>query len=96
VQRSFVVEESDEDMDGGKGNADDEVEEDEIVESDVELEGETVEPDCDPPQKVFFLFKSNRISNCIVIFLVCLCRIDGGSNVFADGSSISRGHRGEP
>jgi suppressor of tumorigenicity protein 13 len=49
---SFVVEESDEDMDGGKGNADDEVEEDEIVESDVELEGETVEHDIDPPQKM--------------------------------------------
>lgn len=30
----------------------DEVEEDEIVESDVELEGETVDPDDDPPQKV--------------------------------------------
>lgn len=90
------MEESDEDMDGGKGNADDEVDEDEIVESDVELEGETVEPDSDPPQKVLFLFKANRISNCIVIFLVCPCRIDGGSNVFADGSSISRGHRGEP
>lgn len=29
-----------------------EEEEDEIVESDVELEGDTVEPDNDPPQKV--------------------------------------------
>lgn len=28
-------------------------EEEEIVESDVELEGETVEPDNDPPQKVY-------------------------------------------
>lgn len=27
--------------------------EDEIIESDVELEGEIVEPDNDPPQKVF-------------------------------------------
>ena len=35
----------------------DEVEdEDEIIESDIELEGETVEPDNDPPQKVFFFF----------------------------------------
>lgn len=30
-----------------------EEEEDEIIESDVELEGETVEPDNDPPQKVY-------------------------------------------
>lgn len=29
-------------------------EDDEIIESDVELEGETVEPDHDPPQKVRF------------------------------------------
>ena len=29
-----------------------EEEEEEIVESDIELEGETVEPDNDPPQKV--------------------------------------------
>ncbi|KAG2681453.1 hypothetical protein I3760_11G145500 [Carya illinoinensis] len=53
--KSFVVEESDEDMadtDGGKGNAYDEGEEDEIIESDLELEGETVEPDNDPPQKM--------------------------------------------
>lgn len=35
----------------------DEVEEDEIVESDVELEGETVDPDDDPPQKVSIFFK---------------------------------------
>lgn len=32
-----------------------EVEEDEIIESDVELDGETVEPDDDPAQKVFLL-----------------------------------------
>ncbi|KAG2677545.1 hypothetical protein I3760_12G102500 [Carya illinoinensis] len=53
--KSFVVEESDEDVadtDVGKGNADDEGEEDEIVESDIELEGETLEPDNDPPQKM--------------------------------------------
>ncbi|KAH0901939.1 hypothetical protein HID58_041442 [Brassica napus] len=44
--RSFVVEEeSDDDMEETE-------EEDEIVESDVELEGDTVEPDNDPPQKV--------------------------------------------
>jgi len=57
-----VVEESDEDMDAGKGHADDEAdEEDEIIESDVELEGEIVEADNDPAQKVlsFFLFQSN-------------------------------------
>ncbi|XP_050267141.1 FAM10 family protein At4g22670 [Quercus robur] len=51
--RSYVVEESDEDMDAGKGNADDEAdEEDEIIESDVELEGEIVEADNDPAQKM--------------------------------------------
>lgn len=53
-----MVEETDEDMDGAQGNADDEEEEAEIVESDIELEGETVEPDNDPPQKVFFLLQS--------------------------------------
>lgn len=94
------MEESDDDMadmDGGKGNADEEVEEDEIVESDIELEGETVEPDSDPPQKVFFLlFELKSHFYCIVIFLVFMCRIDGGSDVFADGRSIGRGHRREP
>ncbi|KAK8584404.1 hypothetical protein V6N13_109801 [Hibiscus sabdariffa] len=53
--KSYVVEESDEEMaDGGeKINAEEEEEEeDEIIESDIELEGETVEPDNDPPQKM--------------------------------------------
>ena len=40
-----MEEESDDDMEETE-------EEDEIVESDVELEGDTVEPDNDPPQKV--------------------------------------------
>lgn len=47
------MDESDEDMvdhEEKQENADEE--DDEIVESDVELEGETVEPDHDPPQKV--------------------------------------------
>ena len=63
------MEESDEEMDGEKGNAGDEVEEEEeeIVESDIELEGEIVEPDNDPSQKVFF-FSSNQFS-----FLFSLC-----------------------
>jgi len=36
-----------------------EVEEDEIIESDVELEGETCEPDDDPPQKVYLFYFFN-------------------------------------
>ncbi|KAF3448397.1 hypothetical protein FNV43_RR09110 [Rhamnella rubrinervis] len=51
--KSYVVDESDEDMvdnEETQGNVDEE--DDEIVESDVELEGETVEPDHDPPQKM--------------------------------------------
>lgn len=52
-----VVEESDDDMDEdihaqGATNAAEEEEFDEIVESDIELEGEIVEADNDPPQKV--------------------------------------------
>lgn len=49
------MEESDEDMAGDEpthANVEEEEEEDDIVESDIELEGETVEPDNDPPQKV--------------------------------------------
>ena len=49
-QRSYVVEESDEDIEAPQ----EEEEEDEIMESDVELEGDIVEPDNDPPQKVLF------------------------------------------
>lgn len=68
------MEESDEDMDAGKGNADDEAdEEDEIIESDVELEGEIVEADNDPAQKVLSFFYFNRILH----FYLYNC-IDGG------------------
>ncbi|GLT40365.1 hypothetical protein SLA2020_145070 [Shorea laevis] len=52
--KSKVMEESDEamaDTEGAKAKFEEE-EEDEIIESDVELEGETVEPDNDPPQKM--------------------------------------------
>ena len=51
-----MEEESDEDdmedTEDPKPKMEEEEEEDEIVESDVELEGDTVEPDNDPPQKV--------------------------------------------
>ncbi|XP_022759132.1 FAM10 family protein At4g22670-like isoform X2 [Durio zibethinus] len=53
--KSYVVEESDEELadDGEKINVEEEEEEeDEIIESDVELEDDTVEPDNDPPQKM--------------------------------------------
>lgn len=49
------MEESDDDMEETeepKPKVEEEEEEEEIVESDVELEGDTVEPDNDPPQKV--------------------------------------------
>ena len=42
-----------------------EEEEEEIVESDLELEGDTVEPDNDPPQKV--LVFNSIMYNCIRI-----------------------------
>ncbi|XP_028807287.1 FAM10 family protein At4g22670 [Neltuma alba] len=41
-----------EDVGGGRSKVDEEEDEDEIIESDIELEGETVEPDNDPPQKM--------------------------------------------
>lgn len=53
--KSHVVEESDEDMEeteAGHVEVEEEEEEDEIIESDIELEGETVEPDNEPPQKM--------------------------------------------
>ncbi|KAG8486696.1 hypothetical protein CXB51_020161 [Gossypium anomalum] len=52
--KSYVVEESDEELaDAGvKINIEEEEEEDEIIESDIELEGDTVEPDNEPPQKM--------------------------------------------
>lgn len=76
------MEESDEDMDAGKGNADDEAEEeDEIIESDVELEGEIVEADNDPAQKVlsFVLFQSFffcLLLLCIIVLMedLVICR----------------------
>ena len=57
--KAYEVDDSDEDdMDEVKetGGVPVYEEEDEIVESDVELEGETVEPDNDPPQKVIIFF----------------------------------------
>ncbi|KAH1080373.1 hypothetical protein J1N35_020134 [Gossypium stocksii] len=50
--KSYVMEESDEEVadDGEKVNL--EEEEEEIIESDIELEGDVVEPDSDPPQKM--------------------------------------------
>ncbi|XP_043813694.1 hsc70-interacting protein [Manihot esculenta] len=53
--KSYVVEESDEeieDKEGPQAEPEEEEEEDEIIESDIEIEGETVEPDNDPPQKM--------------------------------------------
>ncbi|XP_057510228.1 FAM10 family protein At4g22670-like [Actinidia eriantha] len=58
TSKSFVVDESDEDVEDveeerqPQGTAAAEEEEDEIIESDIELEGEIVEPDNDPPQKM--------------------------------------------
>lgn len=46
LQKPYVVEEEEDDFE------EPEEEEDEIIESDIEFEGETVEPDNDPPQKV--------------------------------------------
>ncbi|KAL8172455.1 hypothetical protein V2J09_024259 [Rumex salicifolius] len=50
--RSYTVEESDDEMPEARTPQFEEEEEDEILESDIELEGETVEPDNDPPQKM--------------------------------------------
>lgn len=55
-------------------------EEEEIVESDVELEGETVEPDNDPPQKVYvvdliyivFFRVFGFVNLCWILRLRCL------------------------
>lgn len=65
------MEESDEDMEeteGGHVKVEEEEEEDEIIESDMELEGETVEPDDEPPQKVFSPLTQTR--GIIVLFNV--------------------------
>ncbi|KAK4260456.1 hypothetical protein QN277_003563 [Acacia crassicarpa] len=43
---------SDDDIEELQRKVDEEEDEDEIIESDIELEGETVEPDNDPPQKM--------------------------------------------
>lgn len=67
------MEESDDDMadnEGAQGKAHEEEEEeedDEIIESDIELEGETVEPDNDPPQKVVY-----ASFNFIYFIFVCV------------------------
>lgn len=74
-----MVEENDEDMADTEaaGPKVEEEEEDEIIESDIEIEGETVEPDNDPPQKVslfFFLLVHFQIAPFIfpAIFLCTL------------------------
>ena len=51
------MEESDDDIDDAEANVPEAEEEDAIVESDVELDGDTVEPDNDPPQKVRPLYR---------------------------------------
>jgi hypothetical protein len=72
-----VVEESDEEMEKEESQGEPEVEEEEeIIESDVELEGETVEPDNDPPQKVFFFLRiiiRRGVFCCILVFLISIC-----------------------
>lgn len=48
-----------------------EEEEEEIIESDLELEGDTVDPDNDPPQKVllyFYFFKTTVVRYVLVAF----------------------------
>lgn len=58
LQKAYVVDDSDEDAEDIEEERRPQEaaveEEDEIVESDVELEGETVEPDNDAPQKVLW------------------------------------------
>ncbi|TYI53676.1 hypothetical protein E1A91_D11G021200v1 [Gossypium mustelinum] len=49
---SYVMEESDEEVADGGEKINLEEEEEEIIESDIELEGDVVEPDNDPPQKM--------------------------------------------
>lgn len=51
-----------------KPKVEEEEEEEEIVESDVELEGDTVEPDNDPPQKVRSPKRTNKTSQLFDIF----------------------------
>lgn len=68
----------------------DEVEEDEIVESDVELEGETVDPDDDPPQKVsIFKKKKNQLWSIFVAFEIFL---KANVCLVSDGRPLYRGH----
>ena len=81
--KSYVVEESDEEVadEGEKINVEEEVEEeeeeDEIIESDIELEGDTVEPDNDPPQKVSSNLTMNFCFNIFDLFLIVLFFIFG-------------------
>lgn len=60
-----------------------EVVEDEIIESDVELEGDTVEPDDDPPQKVLFLISENKL-----IFVAFEFSLKANACVVSDGRSL--------
>lgn len=70
------MEESDEEMEKSEGHEKttvEEEEEDEIIESDIELEGETVEPDNDPPQKVgSILFIANRVFLLLTVIMSIL------------------------
>lgn len=62
-----MVEESDEEVEEPQ---EEEEEEDEIVESDLEFEGETVdEPDNDPPQKVCLYFRHPFLQFIISVVL---------------------------
>ncbi|KAL7261500.1 hypothetical protein ACSBR1_000025 [Camellia fascicularis] len=68
-QKPYVVEESDKDLEDNEeepqphGTVEEE-EESEIVESDLEFEGETVEPDNDLPQKVPSTLLSRKLGCC--------------------------------
>ncbi|KAA3475897.1 FAM10 family protein isoform X1 [Gossypium australe] len=66
--KNYVMEENDEEVadDGEKVNL--EEEEEEIIESDIELEGDVVEPDNDPPQKI----GSHLTIVQLISVLVCL------------------------
>lgn len=75
-KKSYVVEESDEEMEEKEESqvepqVEEEEEEEEIIESDLELEGDTVDPDNDPPQKVllyFYFFKTTVVRYVLVAF----------------------------
>lgn len=66
-----MMDESDEDLDedfsDGKYGAPEEEPEDEIIESDIVLEGETVEADNDPPQKVIMCaYRNAELMSCTI------------------------------